>query len=245
MVVSVCVHVSPKVCVSYDRAKAVCTTVSTGCTAAMTVCTGWPAKTVCGAGSMKVKVVVEATMFVSVEAAPSRVTVVLAGDVTVVTLASGARFCRPGPVWSGLFIRRLLVLVAEDEDEAGRMPFWHSLVGDGGEAGAAASPKIRARRCTPGTPAGICILWGKTVQMGSACSGRRGVRQVGVTTIAVLVSTWDQRVKVWVLVETWVTADLGGVMVWVKVGDGTVMALSVLGTVMVVLATDVAVRSEH
>jgi hypothetical protein len=41
------------------------------------------------------------------------------------------------------------------------------------------------------------------------------VRQVAVTTVAVLASTWDQQVKVWVLVETWVTAERGGVMVWV------------------------------
>jgi hypothetical protein len=84
------------------------------------------------------------------------------------------------------------------------------VVGDG-----AASSKATARRCTPGTPAGICTLLGKTVQTGSGCSGRIGVRQIGVTTVAVLVSTWVQRVNVWVLVETWVTADLGGVMVWV------------------------------
>ena len=51
--------------------------------------------------------------------------------------------------------------------------------------------------------------------MGSGCSGRMGVRQIGVMTVAVLESIWVQRVKVWVLVETWVTADLGGVRVWV------------------------------
>jgi len=79
----------------------------------------------------------------------------------------------------------------------------------------AASPKAMARRCTPGTPTGICIWFGKTVQTGSGRSGRRGVRQVAVTTVAMLVSTWDQRVKLWVLVETWVVADLDGVMVWV------------------------------
>jgi hypothetical protein len=104
---------------------------------------------------------------------------VLAGEVTVMAVASGARLCSAG---------------------AGVGPV---------------SPKGTGRRCTPVTPTGICSLLGKTVQMGSGCSGRRGVRQVAVTTVAVLASTWDQRVKVWVLVETWVTAERGGVMVWV------------------------------
>lgn len=69
-------------------------------------------------------------------------------------------------------------------------------------AGDPGSPGATARRCMPGGPAWICILLGKTVQMGSGCSGRIGVRQIGVTTVAVLESTWVQRVKVWVLVET-------------------------------------------
>lgn len=79
----------------------------------------------------------------------------------------------------------------------------------------AASPKAMARRCTLRTSTGISSLLGNTVQTGSGRCGRRGVRQVAVTTVAVLVSTWDQRVKLWVMVETWVVADLDGVMVWV------------------------------
>ena len=122
-------------------------------------------------------------MLVSVEGTPAvTVTVVLAREVTVMAVASGARLC------SSAAAAALFVLL---------------------------SPKGTARRCTPVIPTGICSLLGKTVQMGSGCSGRRGVRQVAVTTVAVLASTWDQRVKVWVLVETWVTADRGGVMVWV------------------------------